>query len=174
MDSQRPQRVTLTGDVAGAYVVVERRSDGSLVVAPDMSGRSGAAPRRSTSPVARLFSGLVTPAEKPMTGVEVLERWGVELDKEERFEELLVADVDDTAGFLAITSQRFIFVADVGRGPTVVHDHPLATARDVELVRRGVRHKLRVSWHGAESFIGGLDRKSAERLKNHLQDRALR
>ena len=58
-----PQRVTLRGDVAGAYVVVERRSDGSLVLAPDTSERSGAAPRRSTSPsVAQAASATPCPA----------------------------------------------------------------------------------------------------------------
>jgi hypothetical protein len=108
-----------------------------------------------------------------MSGVEVLEGWGVELDAEERIEEFFVADVDDESGFLAITSRRFIFVADGGKGPTIVHEHLLSAAREVELVRRGLRHKLRVSWHGAESFVGGLDRKTVARLQHHLQDRGL-
>ena len=73
MDSSRPLRVTLTGDVSGAYVVVEQRSDGSLVVAPDVSRRSVPVPRRSASPFATLLSGLLTPPEKPMSGVEILD-----------------------------------------------------------------------------------------------------
>jgi len=173
MDSSRPLRVTLTGDVSGAYVVVEQRSDGSLVVAPDVSRRSVPAPRRSASPFATLLSGLLTPPEKPMSGVEVLDGWGIELDDEERIEEFFVADVDDEAGFLAITSHRFIFVADSGKGFTVVHEHLLSAARNVELVRRGLRQRLRVTWHGAESLVGGLDRKAIARLQHRLQDRGL-
>ena len=174
MDSPDPLRVTLTGDVSGAYVIVERRSDGSLVLAPDVSKRSGAAARRSASPLATLLSGLVAPHEKPMGGAEVLEGWGVELDDEEGIEEFFVAEVDDSAGFLAITSQRFIFVASSGKGPTLVHEYLLAAARNVEPVRQGLRLKLRITWHGAESLVGGLDRKAIARLQHRLQDRGLR
>lgn len=173
MDSPRPLRVTLSGDVSGPYVVVEERSDGSLVVAPDMSRRSGAAPRRSTSQVATLLSGLLAPPEKSMSGVEILEGWGVPLDEEERIDEFFVAEVDDQGGFLAITSQRFIFVADSGKGPTVVHEYLLSAAGDVELVRRGLRHKLRVTWHGAETLVSGLDRKALARLQQLLRARGL-
>jgi hypothetical protein len=171
MDPQRPQRVTLTGDVAGAYVVVERRSDGSLVVAPDVSKPSGPGPGRSASSIATLLSGLIASPEKSMTGAEVLEGWGVELEEDEQVDEFFAADVDGIAGFLAITSQRFIFVANTGNGSKVLHEHRLSAAQNVELVRRGLWQKLRVSWHGAESVVSGLDRKSAERLKIHLQDR---
>ena len=108
-----------------------------------------------------------------MTGAEVLEGWGVELGDEERIEEFFVADVDDEAGFLAVTSQRFIFVVDRGKGHAVVHDHLLSAARNVELVRRGMRQRVRVTWHGVESLIGGLDRKAIARLQHHLQDRGL-
>jgi hypothetical protein len=173
MDASRPLHVTLTGDVSGGYVVVEQRSDGSLVLAPDVSSRSRAPVRRSASPLATLLSGLVTPAEKSMTGVELLQDWGIELEDQERIEEFFVADVDDEAGFLAITSQRFIFVVDRGKGKTVVHEHLLSAARDVELVRRGLRQRLRVTWHGAESLVGGVDRKAIIRLQHHLQDRRL-
>ena len=174
MDSPRPLRVNLTGDVSGAYVVVEQRPDGSLVVAPDMSGRSETVPRRSTSPVTTMLSALLTPpAKSPMTGAQVLEGWGVPLDEGETIEEFFVAEVDDRAGFLAITSRRFIFVADTGRGPTLIHEHLLSAGRNVEVVRRGLRHKLRVTWHGTESFVGGLDRKTFSRLQHHLQDRGL-
>jgi hypothetical protein len=174
MDSQRPLRVTLTGDVSGAYVVVEQRPDGSLVVAPDGSTPTRPAERRTTSPIATLLSGLITPAERPMTGPEILEGWGVELDEDERIEEFFVAEVDGEAGFLAITNQRFIFVSDRGSGHTVVHDHLLSAARNVEPVRRGLVRKLRVTWHGTESLVGGIDRKAMARLEHHLQDRGLR
>lgn len=173
MDASRPLHVTVTGDVSGGYVVVEQRPDGSLVLAPDVSSRSRAPVRRSASPIATLLSGLVTPAEKSMTGVELLQDWGVDLDEHERIEEFFVADVDDEAGFLAITSHRFIFVVDRGKGKTVVHEHLLSAARDVELVRRGLRNRLRVTWHGTESLVGGVDRKAITRLQHHLQDRRL-
>jgi hypothetical protein len=173
MDSPRPLRVTLTGDVSGTYVVVEQRSDGSLVLAPDFSKRSGAAPRRPPSSLATLLSGLVTPREEPVSGAEVLEGWGVELDDEERIEEFFVAEVDDDAGFLAITSQRFIFVAGSGKGPRLVHEYLLSAARNVEQVRQGLRLKLRITWHGAESVVGGLDRRAIARLQQHLKDRGL-
>jgi hypothetical protein len=169
MNSQPPLRVTLTGDVSGAYVVVEQRPDGSLVLAPDSSKPSGAASRTLPSPVTTLFSGLFTRAQKSMSGVEVLEGWGVELDEDERIEEFVVADVDDEAGFLAITSQRFIFVANIGAAPTVVHEHRRSAARDVELVRRGLGRKLHVSWDGAETLVGGLDRKTLVRLQHVLE-----
>jgi hypothetical protein len=109
-----------------------------------------------------------------MTGVELLQERGVELDEQERIEEFFVADVDDEAGFLAITSRRFIFVVDRGKGKTVVHEHLLSAARDVALVRRALRQRLRVTWHGAESLVGGVDRKAITRLQGHLQDRRLR
>ena len=37
MGVHRDEQVTLSGDVSGEYVVVEKRDDGSLVVAPDTS-----------------------------------------------------------------------------------------------------------------------------------------
>jgi hypothetical protein len=163
--------VTLTGDVSGAYLVVEERSDGSLVLAPDVSKRSGAAPSMPPSPIATLLSGLVTPREKPTSGVEVLQGWGVELGDDERIEEFFVAEVDDGVGFLAVTSQRFIF-SESGKRPTF--EYLLSAIRSVELVRQGLRSKLCISWDGAESLVGGLDRKAIARLQQHLQDRGLR
>ncbi len=37
MSARRTAHVTLSGDVSGDYAVVERRDDGTLVVAPDTS-----------------------------------------------------------------------------------------------------------------------------------------
>jgi hypothetical protein len=84
-----------------------------------------------------------------------------------------VADVDERPGFITITSQRFIFVADTGSGLSVVKDHLLSAARNVELIRRGMRHRLRVTWHGDESLIVTPDRKSLARLQHYLEDRAI-
>jgi hypothetical protein len=154
MDPRRRARVTLRGAVSGDYVVVEERPDGSLVLAPDTVNRTGSTERR-------------------MTTEEILEEWGVQLRGDELPGELFVADVDDTPGFVAITSQRFIFVADTGRGLSVVQEHLLSAARNVQSIRRGMRHKLRVTWHGDESLIVTPDRKSLARLQHYLEDRAI-
>jgi hypothetical protein len=174
MDPGRRARVTLRGDVAGDYVIVEQRPDGSLVLAPDTATRSGSTARPPTSSVGSLLSGLLaSPKSKRMTTEEILEEWGVQLRGDELPGEMFVADVDERPGFIAITSQRFIFVADTGSGLSVVHEHLLSAARNVQLIRRGMRHRLRVTWHGDECLIVTPDRKSLARLQHYLEDRAL-
>jgi hypothetical protein len=172
MEQSRQPRVTLTGDVAGDYVILEKRPDGTLVVAPDTSKRSAGVARRATSRGGTLLSGLLGPAKTPLSDVEVLEDWGVELGAHELVSEFFIANVDDTMGFLAITSRRFIFVTDAGKRQTVVHEHMLSAARNVEFVRRGLRHKLRVTWHGVDSFIDTPDRKALTRLQHYLEGHA--
>jgi hypothetical protein len=174
MDPGRRARVTLRGDVAGDYVIVEQRPDGSLVLAPDTANRSGGTARPPTSSVGSLLSGLLaSPKSKRMTTEEILEEWGVHLRGDELPGEMFVADVDERPGFITITSQRFIFVADTGSGLSVVHEHLLSAARNVELIRRGMRHRLRVTWHGDECLIVTPDRKSLARLQHYLEDRAI-
>ena len=170
MDSERRRHVTLSGDLAGDYVVVEERSDGSLVVAPDPSRRSGAAARKpAPQGVGSLFSGLFSrPPSEPPNVPEILEGWGVELGEGEVVNEFLIADIDGQTGFLAVTTQRFIFAAHSGKGVGVVHEHLLSAARNVELVGRGRRAKLRVTWHGSVSTIGILDREALPRLQETL------
>jgi hypothetical protein len=170
MDSKRPRRVTLSGDLAGDYVVVEERPDGSLVVAPDPSGRSGGTARRpAPEGVGSMLSGLLTrPPSTPPNVPEILDRWGVELGEDEDMSEFLIADIDGTTGFLAVTTQRFIFAAGSGKALTVVEEHLLSTARNVELVGRRRRQKIRVTWHGSESTIGVLDRDALPRLHELL------
>ena len=173
--------MTLHGDVAGDYVIVEERPDGSLVLAPDTASRTGATANRSggtsrppTSSVGSLLSGLLaSPKSKRMTTEEILEEWGVRLRQDELPGEMFVADVDERPGFVTITSQRFIFVADTGKGLSVVHDNLLSAARNVELLRRGMRQRLRVTWHGTDSVIVTPDRKSLARLQYYLEDRAI-
>jgi hypothetical protein len=174
MDSRGRAIVTLSGDLSGDYVVVEERPDGSVVLAPTSSTRSGGATRRPASNVGSLLSGLLSPSpRKRMTTEEILEEWGVQLREGELPGELFVADVDDKPGFVAITSQRFIFVANAGSGLTAVEEHLLSAARNVQVLRRGVRHKLRVTWHGTDSLIVTPDRKALERLQHHLERHAI-
>jgi hypothetical protein len=170
MDSERRRHVTLSGDLAGNYVVVEERPDGSLVVAPDPSRRSVAAARRPAHEgIGSLFSGLLSrPPSTPPNVPEILEGWGVALGEDEDINEFLIADIDGTTGFLAVTTQRFIFAAGSGKGLGVVQEHLLSAARNVEVVGRRRRAKLRVTWHGAESTIGLLDRDALSRLHETL------
>jgi hypothetical protein len=174
MDSERRRQVTLTGDVAGDYVVVEERADGSLVVAPDTSRRSEARARRPTAPretgsLGALLSGMLNrPPSKPPNVPELLEDWGVELGEGEGVSDFLIADIDGKTGFLTITTQRFIFAAQSGKGLGVVQEHLLSAARNVELVGRRRRQKLRVTWHGSESVVAVLDRDALPRLHETL------
>jgi len=170
MDSPRPRHVTLSGELSGAYVVVEERPDGSLVLTPDTSRRVARPPAgQAAGGLGSLFSGLLARPEKgPPDVPAILEGWGVELAEEEGVDDFLIADVDGTTGFVAITTQRFIFAANTGRGVSVVQEHLLSAARNVELVGRRRKPKLRVSWHGADSVIGVLERDALTRLEQHL------
>lgn len=170
MSSERRRHVTLTGDLAGDYVVVEERPDGSLVVEPDSSGRSGAGMRPpAPEGVGSLLSGLLTrPPPTPPNVPDILERWGVELAENEDISEFLIAEIDGTTGFLALTTQRFLFAAGSGKDLRVVQEHLLSAARNVELVGRRRRAKIRVTWHGSESTIGVLDRDALPRLHEIL------
>lgn len=171
VDLQPPVRVTLSGAKSGEYLVVEERSDGSLVLAPSRSSRPARASRTPASPIGTLFSGLRRPVDTlPTSDAEVLEGWGLQVREDERIRDVFLADLDQTKGFLAITSERFVFAADASRGRTVVEEHPLSTVRGVEMVRRGIRHKLRVSWEGAECVIGVLDRTALSRLQGCLEE----
>jgi hypothetical protein len=173
MNSQRPLHVTLTGDRSGDYVIVEERPDGSLLVAPETSRRSGRAARqRAPGAGSTLLSEMLFRSKQsPTTVPEALQGWGVELREDELVWEFLVADVDGRTGYVAVTSQRFIFVAQIGRGLGVAQEHLLSSARDVEFVRRGMKHKLRVTWNGSETLIGASDRHSLSRLQQLLASR---
>ena len=108
------------------------------------------------------------PPSTPPNVPEILEGWGVELGEGEGISEFLIADIDGRTGFLAVTTQRFIFAAQSGKGLGVVQEHLLSAARNVELVGRRRRAKLRVTWHGSESTVGLLDRDALSRLQETL------
>jgi hypothetical protein len=139
-------------------------------VAPDSSRRSEAPARRpAPGQGGSLLSGLLTrPPSEPPNVPQILERWGVELAEGEDVSDFLIADVDGNTGFLAITTQRFIFSGRSRKGVSTVEEHLLSAARNVELVGRRRRQKLRVTWHGSESVIGVLDRDALSRLLETL------
>jgi hypothetical protein len=175
-------RVMLTGDRAGAYVVVEERADGRLVLAPDPAARSsarttGARPtppgHRPSANAGTSLSELLSGHRRrgPATVHEALDEWGVALHVDEFVVEFTIADVDGANGFIAITNQRLIFLARAGSGLRVADEHRLSADRGVALVRRGLTRKLRVSWEGQETTIGAPDRRTLARLRRHLTPR---
>lgn len=176
MSVRRSPHVTLTGDRSGEYVVVEERADGCLVVAPATASRPRPAPRpaKRHAGASGLLALLSRSAEAPRTIPEALEAWGVELLADESVTDFLLVDIDGRTGFAAVTNERFIFVAETDTGPGVAEEHRLTSVRDVELVRRAIRHKLRVAWEGSETIIGAADRNALSRLQQRLASGPLR
>jgi hypothetical protein len=97
---------------------------------------------------------LFTSKPPPPTIPAALDEWGVDLGGDEFVRELLVADVDGGAGFVAVTSQRMLFLVKVGRELGIAREQLLLSACGVDLVRRGMGHKLRVRWDGSEMLVG--------------------
>lgn len=174
-----PPHVTLTGDRAGAYIIVDERPDGSLVLAPDPAPTSQVAAqapdpgtaghqRGSRRPRLSLSELLGQRKGGPATVHEALDEWGVELLVDEFVVEFVAADVDGRKGFVAITNQRLMFVARAGSELRVIDEHHLSTCRGSALVRHGLKAKLRVSWDGHETIIGTSDRQTLSRVRQHL------
>ena len=78
MESPRPRRVTRSGQLSGEYLVIEQRSDGSLVLAPDPSRRAGSSSaRQAPAGLGSLFSGLLArPAPGPPDVPAILSKVG--------------------------------------------------------------------------------------------------
>jgi hypothetical protein len=167
---QRLRRVSLTGDVAGDYVVLEERPDRSLVIAPDTSRASDGTPEppaavSGTRRILRLFGR----SEQHATSVpELLAGWGIQLHDDELVDEFMPAEVDGRPGFLTVTSRRLIFVAESAIQSRQVQEHALVAVRDVELRRHGTTSRLHVSADGSTTVIGGVDRASLARLEQRL------
>ncbi|HTT28599.1 MAG TPA: hypothetical protein VMG37_09330 [Solirubrobacteraceae bacterium] len=170
MSSGRPLHVSLSGDLSGDYVVLEERADGSLVVAPEPEPR----PQHVQRPPARRSGGgllgalLPQASAEPATVPEMLSEWGIELAEDEAVDDFLLAEIDGKTGFVAVTSHRFIFAAPKRREPTVVEEHLLSAARNVELVGRRRKQRLSVNWHGSESLIWVPDADAFARLEARL------
>lgn len=153
MSDDRTARVRLLGDRAGDYVVVEERSDGSLVLAPDTSRSRRRSARDSTgTPLSRLVSRR---EPGPATIHEALDEWGFELHQDEFVTDFREATADGRGGFAAVTNQRIVFFARHGADLRAIHQHPLSAAQTVELVRRPFKAVLRVRWADGETQIAG-------------------
>ena len=104
MGSERPRRVTLSGDLAGDYVVVEERPDGSLVVAPESvrsAVRAAAARRPAPGGASSMLAGSAPrppldaagrPRRSSRTG-------GSQLAEDEAISEFMIAEVDGRRAF---------------------------------------------------------------------------
>ncbi len=166
--------MSLSGDLSGDYVVVEERPDGSLVVAPDAARQSRRVDPRPPAPrFASMLAGLRLPSpSEPASVPALLEEWGVELAEDEGIEEFLMAEINGEPGFVAVTTQRFICATHTQRKAAVVQEYLLAAARNVELVGRRRKQKLRVSWHGSDSLIWVPDKDAFARLHRLLAGHA--
>ena len=170
MSQSRP-RVTLSGDLTGAYVVLEERPDGSLVLARDGSqppappggARPGSDEERS--PLARL---LMRAPEASASAPELLSRWGVELRDGETVLEFLTVTLDGGPVFLALTTERLVAVPAVARGARVVREYTLASVARVALERHGMTAQLRVVFDTGELVIGGVSRADLRRLRERM------
>jgi hypothetical protein len=164
-------RVSLTGDRSGTYLVIDERPDGSLVIAPDSespgdTGRSR--PGHRSSSFAKLLS---RPRRSPPNVHRALDAWGVSLVEDEFVTEFLAADLDGRTGFAAVTSRRFIFLAQGPKGLEVAFERPLSALRAAEFRRRGLKQTLQVSWEDSEAAIGAPDRDTLARLQARLRGR---
>jgi hypothetical protein len=169
MAGERPSRVNLSGDREGAYVIVEERPDGSLVIIPDRDARRQAT-RSAGQDDGGLFGALVRRATPARSTREALEDWGVALLDGESVSEFGMADVNGRQGFVALTSHRLLFLARGARGLELVDEHSLSALTRVEPGRRGRKRWLTVTWDGAETVtIGGPDRDALQRLETQLQ-----
>lgn len=171
MNSEHPQRVTLTGARAGEYVVLEERPDGSLVITPDRLPRRAASRGRQGSGGGLLASLRPRPPQAMGSVLEALQSSGIDLREGESVQEFIAADVDGRSGFLAITTHRVIFVVGARGELRAVREHPLPAPAEVKLARRGIRNQLQITWDDAEMLIRAADRGSFTRLERRLQGR---
>ncbi len=162
MSSPTPERVTLTGDRAGEYVVLEERRDGSLVIAPSPATpaawsakrRPGAAAPGSPTTFGGLLSSLISGSRQaPATVPEMLAGWGVGLAGGESVTEFLAVQADEVGGFVAVTTERFIFVPQTAQGPGFAQEHRLSALRGAQLAGRGLRQRLHLAWDRSDMVI---------------------
>lgn len=110
---------------------------------------------------------------RPSTVPAVLAGWGLELEDEEQVGAFVMAEVDGANGFLVLTSSRFLFFEGNGKQCTLVQERALAELEDVELVRSGLRRRLRIAWDSATTVVGSLERELMrdlhDRLRTHVR-----
>lgn len=173
MPSDRRPRVTLSGDLEGAYLVTEERGDGSLVLVPDESRTAGRPRERAPASDAGPLGQLLRRRSEPIrTTNEALDDWGVELEDSEFVVEFTMADVDERPGFIALTNRRLIFLARGRKALELQDEHPLSRLTSVERVGRGRKLRLKVGWEGSEPMlIESPDRAQLDRLEAGLLNR---
>ena len=154
MSDERTVRVRLLGDRSGDYVVIEERSDGTLVIAPDNSG-SRTRGRPDPSAGSSLSRLLTRRQHGPATIHEALGEWGFELQQDEFVTDFREATADGRGGFAAVTNQRVVFFARSGGDLRAIRERPLSAVQEVKLVRRPFKSVLRVRWDDGETEIAG-------------------
>lgn len=169
MTTESPPRVSLSGDRVGAYVVVEERADGSMVIAPDRSGTR--APGSQDTHDAHPLIALLRPGRQVQRPThEVLADWGVPLLGAERLVEFALADVGKRQGFVLLTTERIVYLVRGRAGLEPVFERPRSALSTVELTHRRRRTQLAVTWPDGESLIlAGPDRAALERVEAELR-----
>jgi hypothetical protein len=167
MAAGRPARVHLTGDRVGAYIVSEERADGSLVLTPDSSRRRRVAVDSPGTLAQLLFRR--RQEERFPTSREALDAWGVALLEDESIAEFAMADVDKEHGYVAVTSERVIFLVRSAGSLAPRWEHSLGQFLSVgESARRG-KGAVVIEWHdAAPTVIESRDRAALERLRASL------
>jgi hypothetical protein len=168
---QRRQRVHLSGDREGAYVVAEERPDGSLVLIPDSSPQ--ARRPQASRPAEQLGSlaQLLTRRSEPVrTTHEALDAWGVQLRDSEFVVEFAMADANERHGFVALTNERLIILARGRTGLQPRQELALSSLQSVDSVGRGRKRKLLLEFAGvAPIVIDCPDRAQLDRLEAGLR-----
>lgn len=131
------------------------------------------------------FDGAQAPQESPWRSIlgfgrgsgptsvpAVLAGWGLELEDDERVDAFVMAEVDGAGGFLALTSTRFLFFDGNGKATALAQERPLSELRHVELVRSGLRRRLRIDWERSETLVGDLGRSRLQELHDRLRAHA--
>jgi len=169
-------RVTLTGDRSGDYVVVEERPDGSLVLEVDRDAGAHRKPARDQPRGGGGLLALLTRRSQPTSLPEVLDSLGVQLASDEHVAQFLFAEIEGAAGYVLLTNVRFLFVPDTAarsaRPPGSTSgriERSLDTLREAELVGRGRRQRLLVTWESSQTLITAFDRAVLAQLERRLR-----
>ena len=82
---------------------------------------------------------------------EVLADWGIAIGAGEETASFRIASVDSQRGYLLVTNERMLFIADHRRNQSPVFEHPLGHVWTVRVARR--KHQLTVHGAGFEHVV---------------------